>query len=1091
MVDVFFLQFDSLASILFREVSRNESFESFRTSLLGCMWSVWNPYSPEDSIKSICDRLNIKICISTNTGQRVFKPSKTSPIHSCSIVYNPQNGHFRKKDDENCMNDSSVSSMSPSGTHNKPFEKGHNRLELMDNSHNRLSFPADAYDQLRRLKSKDSPHIVPINEVLKDRGKVHVTFDAIRRPLSRVLADEENKNLQYVLRIARDVASGLRDLHCVGFFHGEVHPSNINYANGCAQLSLGKLTDSKLSSQETQKPSYGRTHEKNATPFQKDVWACACLLVEISTGLKRNRFSNEEELMDKVRANGNAAYLGDQMLQLISDMLSIGTRSHPTVEVVLTRLKDISQSIRDPWSDRFSLVFRFSPLLNSLVEYTYYMSCANEYLAQKQPPEGDTVLTFLFQMSHDLSLLYKGTCQCVNAMRIAGSERNVNQIIGVVNGYISEAFPVWCNALRTSCRQKKIVSDIYKAATRSGNKCERGLHEFLRIFDSNSQMRGMTFETVSYLPVSMSYVVFQKIKEIKDYPVLADNFLKLLEKNVNSLRKADQDVSCLESLRTPANFTWYHKELSAGCSSCASSFHVTLTTQSLHATLSGADIEIRLSDIERVKVSKDYGDHVSYKFCIRNRSPLRISMSIEDGKELQQRLLSLSIPVRGRRVVSPIDAMTFKESDFSRIEVLCEQPRSTVFVARTGMRPTEVAIKVANSVAVTFKELENLKMAFSNAPHIRIVRPLGIAYLEQGQLGLVTEFMKGGSLERAMRPTCSNCMAHDPDEKRRPRLLPSTAGRFWCLRCEKPFCKHCVSKCFGESHVLVPIDMCYNFSSLTEKCKPMFDRNDKKKVLAVLRNVAEAMHHLHSRKMVHRDIKSSNIMLNENMEGYLSDLEFARTVDADGTSQTNLGTPGWKAPEVGRGKYTEKCDVWSFGVLVSEIVLGFVPVEACDDCLFTCNLMSDAVFKCSTCNKRLCRSHVGNKCSEGNKNHTIALTKLRHRSSYLPTRSRPCAICVERIPEPGSISGNIIYLEVGCYCAESQKPICEKCHKDLGCNCKHQSWNDLETSLLEISNGCFKEVDSERPSFEEILSSIDDAMKPRNNHDDDVMAVDA
>eukprot|EP00736_Rhodelphis_marinus_P004313 Rmarinus@m.18543 len=545
------------------------------------------------------------------------------------------------------------------------------------------------------------------------------------------------------------------------------------------------------------------------------------------------------------------------------------------------------------------------------------------------------------------------------------------------------------------------------------------------------------------------------------------------------------------------------KSQSSKCTSCTTHCcYAVLTTASLQVTFSqSAAITVLLDGIVRVKVSQDMSGLLLFKFVVRNSNPIRISMEFNDGQHWMQMLRALSLPVSvskgGSLLFSPNDAKPFKETDFFNVDIFCEQSKCTILRATTRAQgcDTDVAIKVANRVAVTFKELEQLQLAFSGSHNLRIVRPLGIAYLKQGRLGLVTEFMKGGSLERAMRPTCMSCNefnAQSTSPKQCIRILPESSGDWWCVKCNRIMCSRCCSY-HDVKHAVVRSHMNYDYDGVPDDCKPAFNRNDIRMVLQVLETVARAMNHLHSRKpaMVHRDIKSSNIMLNENMEGYLSDLEFARTVDADGTSQTNLGTPGWKAPEVGRGKYTEKCDVWSFGVLVSEIVLGFVPVEACDDCLFTCNLMSDAVFKCSTCNKRLCRSHVGNKCSEGNKNHTIALTKLRHRSSYLPTRSRPCAICVERIPEPGSISGNIIYLEVGCYCAESQKPICEKCHKDLGCNCKHQSWNDLETSLLEISNGCFKEVDSERPSFEEILSSIDDAMKPRNNHDDDVMAVDA
>ncbi|XP_057809927.1 proline-rich receptor-like protein kinase PERK8 [Salvia miltiorrhiza] len=99
--------------------------------------------------------------------------------------------------------------------------------------------------------------------------------------------------------------------------------------------------------------------------------------------------------------------------------------------------------------------------------------------------------------------------------------------------------------------------------------------------------------------------------------------------------------------------------------------------------------------------------------------------------------------------------------------------------------------------------------------------------------------------------------------------------------------------------------------------------------LGAARGIAYLHEDCHPR-IIHRDIKSSNILIDSNFEARVSDFGLARlALDANSHVTTRvMGTFGYMAPEyASSGKLTERSDVYSFGVVLLELITGRKPVD--------------------------------------------------------------------------------------------------------------------------------------------------------------------
>ena len=112
--------------------------------------------------------------------------------------------------------------------------------------------------------------------------------------------------------------------------------------------------------------------------------------------------------------------------------------------------------------------------------------------------------------------------------------------------------------------------------------------------------------------------------------------------------------------------------------------------------------------------------------------------------------------------------------------------------------------------------------------------------------------------------------------------------------------------------------------SLTEISKLWSKRYSEDFCRYTLYKVAKGLQRMHSKQVLHRDIKGDNVLCNDKGEIKIADLGLSVFLSNEQEYRTTRGgTPNWVSPEIVTGvKYTKPIDIWAFGGFAYELAQG-------------------------------------------------------------------------------------------------------------------------------------------------------------------------
>jgi polo-like kinase 1 len=134
-----------------------------------------------------------------------------------------------------------------------------------------------------------------------------------------------------------------------------------------------------------------------------------------------------------------------------------------------------------------------------------------------------------------------------------------------------------------------------------------------------------------------------------------------------------------------------------------------------------------------------------------------------------------------------------------------------------------------------------------------------------------------------------------------------------------------------NENVYILLELCHN-QTLSELLKRR-KRLSEIEVQCYVCQIISGLKYLHSRHVIHRDLKLGNLFLTDKMEEKIGDFGLATKLEYENDRRkTVCGTPNYIAPEIISGKegHSYEVDIWSLGVIIYTLLIGKPPFETSD-----------------------------------------------------------------------------------------------------------------------------------------------------------------
>ncbi|OMJ69611.1 hypothetical protein SteCoe_32631 [Stentor coeruleus] len=135
-----------------------------------------------------------------------------------------------------------------------------------------------------------------------------------------------------------------------------------------------------------------------------------------------------------------------------------------------------------------------------------------------------------------------------------------------------------------------------------------------------------------------------------------------------------------------------------------------------------------------------------------------------------------------------------------------------------------------------------------------------------------------------------------------------------------------------QQYIYLPMEICEG-GELFDKIIEM-GRFSEQLACQLFLQMISAISYLHSRDIVHRDLKPENFLFSKievDSKLKLIDFGLAKSIKSENRMTTKTGTCYYVSPEILTGPYTEKCDIWSLGVILFMMLSGYPPFDGDTD----------------------------------------------------------------------------------------------------------------------------------------------------------------